>query len=168
MKNLLIKRGGTNILRITILLMGLGVLALFIFALPSAWKGVLVEYPEYPQVVYTFRLIFMGMYITGVPFYFALYQGLKLLSLIDKNTAFSDASINALRSIKFSALLIGLIYLACVPLLYPFADMDDAPGTLLFGLVIACAPIIVSIFASLLQKLLQNALDIKNENDLTV
>lgn len=63
---------------------------------------------------------------------------------------------------------VGIIYLAGVPLLFPFADVDDAPGVLVIGFVIACAPIVLSIFASVLQKLIQNALDIKSENDLTV
>ncbi|HEY0220695.1 MAG TPA: DUF2975 domain-containing protein [Candidatus Paceibacterota bacterium] len=162
------KNSSTLILKAVIVLLGLGVLALCIFALPSAWKGVTLEYPEYPQVVYAFHLIFLGMYISAIPFYVGLYQGLKLLSFIDKNTAFSKESVQTLKIIKFCALVVGIIYISGTPLLYPFAEADDAPGVLVIGFVIACAPVVVSIFAAVLEKLLKNALDIKSENDLTV
>lgn len=162
------KKTSTLILKATIVIIGIGVLALCIFAIPSAWRGVSGEYPFYPQVVYAFHLIFIGMYISAIPFYIGLYQGLKLLNLIDKNTAFSDLSVKALRTIKVCAFIVGVIYLAGVPLLFPFADADDAPGVLLFGFGIACAPIVVSVFAAVLQKLIQNAIDLKSENDLTV
>lgn len=35
-------------------------------------------------------------------------------------------------------------------------------------MVIACAPIAVAVFAAILQRLLQDAINIKSENDLTV
>ncbi|WP_423784009.1 DUF2975 domain-containing protein [Francisella tularensis] len=38
----------------------------------------------------------------------------------------------------------------------------------MLGLVFIFATLIVGVFAAVLQKLLQNAIDIKNENDLTV
>ncbi len=162
------KKSPTLILKIVIVLIGLGVLALCIFALPSAWSGVENEYPGYEMVAYAFHLIFIGMYISAIPFYIGLYQGIKLLGLIDRNMAFSEGSVRALKNIKICALIVGIIYLSGVPLLYPFADLDDAPGVLLIGFALACIPIIVSIFASVLQKLIQNAIDIKTENDLTV
>ncbi len=162
------KRSPTFILKAVIVVMGLAVLALCIFALPSAWTGVLEEYPQNSDVVYAIHLILVGMYVSAIPFYIGLYQGLKLLGLIDRNLAFSDGSVKALRNIKFCALAIGILYLSSVPLLYPFADTDDAPGTLIIGFAIACVPIVVSVFAGVLQKLIQNALDIKSENDLTV
>ncbi len=58
--------------------------------------------------------------------------------------------------------------MAGVPLLFPIAEADDAPGLLLIGFAIAWGPIVVSIFAAVLEKLLQSALEIKSENDLTV
>lgn len=162
------KKSPTFTLKVVIVALGLGVLALCIFALPAMWSGIEKEYPDYPKVVYTLRLFLVGMYLSAILFYFGLYQGLKLLGLIDRNMAFSNESVKALRSIKFYTFFVGIIYLAGVPLLFPFADVDDAPGVLVIGFVIACAPIVLSIFASVLQKLIQNALDIKSENDLTV
>ncbi len=159
------KRVSTNFLRLVIFLIGLGVLALCIFALPAMWKGGSEEFPTASQAVF---LIMIGLYATAVPFFIALWQALKLLSYIDQNKAFSDLSVKALRNIKYCAIAITILYMGDVPLLYPIADADDAPGLIIIGAVIACAPLVVAVFAAVLQKLLQSAIDIKSENDLTV
>ena len=62
----------------------------------------------------------------------------------------------------------SVLYLAGMPILIQIADADDAPGAVGFGMLFAAAPVVVSVFAAVLQKLLQNAIDIKSENDLTV
>jgi len=159
------KRGSTLFLRFVVLLIGLIVLALCIFALPSMWTG---GSEEFPTASYALILIMIGMYVTAIPFFVALWHTFKLLNYIDKGTAFSDASVKALKTIKQCATIIAALYVAGFPLLYPIADADDAPGLIIFGAIIACAPIAVAVFAAVLQKLLQNAIDIQSENDLTV
>lgn len=161
----LMKQKSTNFLRFIIILIGTGVLSLCIFALPGMWPGGAKEFPTASRAI---LLIMIGLYLTAVPFFVALWQSLKLLYYIDKHKAFSDLSVKALRNIKYCATIIGILYIAGVPLLFPIADADDAPGLILFGAAIACAPIAVAVFAAILQKLLQNAIDIKSENDLTV
>jgi hypothetical protein len=159
------KKGSTHFLRFIIFLLGLGVLALYIFALPNMWKGGSEEFPAASRAIF---LLMIGMYATAAPFFIALWQTLKLLRYIDQNTAFSDLSVQALRNIKYCAIIIAALYVSGVPLLFPIADADDAPGMIIIGMGIACAPIAVAVFAAVLQRLLQNAIDIKSENDLTV
>lgn len=55
-----------------------------------------------------------------------------------------------------------------MPLIYEMAQEADAPGLIVLGLVMTCAPIVIAVFAAVLQKLLKNAIEIKSENDLTV
>ncbi len=160
-----LKRGSTHFLRLVILLIGLGVLALCIFALPAMWKGGSAEFPMARHAIF---LIVLGLYVTAIPFFIALWHVLKLLRLIDQGTAFSELSVKALKTIKYCVMVIAALYVAGVPLLYPIADADDAPGLLIFGMIIACAPITVAVFAAVLQKLLQSAIELKSENDLTV
>jgi hypothetical protein len=159
------EKGSTLVLKTTVLFMGAVVVALCIFALPSIWKGGSAEFPEASRSVY---LIVIGLYATTIPFFIALWQTLKLLSYIDKNTAFSDLSVEALKKIKYCAIVIAIIYMAGLPLLLPIAEADDAPGLLLFGFVIACAPIVIAVFAAVLQRLLRSAIEMKSENELTV
>lgn len=161
----MIKKGSTLVLRGAVLAMGAIVLALCIFALPSIWRGGSIEYPAASR---SLLLIIIGMYVSAVPFFIALWQTLKLLSYIDKNIAFSELSVQALKNIKYCAIVIGLIYIAGTPFLIPIAEADDAPGWVLIGGAVASAPIVIAIFAATLQRLLQNAIDIKSENDLTV
>jgi len=157
------KQGSTLFLKCIIWLFGLVVLALCLLALPKIAYELADHYPAYwlyPALV--------GMYVTAVPFYFALYEAYRLLVFIDKNTAFSELSVRALRNIKYCAISISAMYLIISPLLYLMAEKDDAPGILAFGFIIGLASLVIATFAAVLQRLLQEAIDIKSEHDLTV
>nr|WP_255437484.1 DUF2975 domain-containing protein [Thalassobacillus sp. CUG 92003] len=121
--------------------------------------------PEYAYIIYS---ILIAMYVAAIPFFMALYQALRLLHYIDKDTAFSDSSVKALRLIKLCAGTISVVYVGAMPFFYLLAEKDDAPGVILIGLVFIFASIVIGVFAAILQKLLKNAIDIKSENDLTV
>jgi len=115
-----------------------------------------------------FLPVLIIMYVTAMPFFFALFQTLKLLSYIDKNSAFSDLSIRALKKIKYCAFIVSALYTAGMPFLVSVADKDDAPGAVGFGVVFIFASITIATVAAILQKLVQSGLDMKSENDLTV
>lgn len=108
------------------------------------------------------------IYLTAVPFYWALFQGFKLLQNIDKSIAFSLSSIKALKHIKISALIHSLLFSGAMYSIYQFAEDDDSPGVIVLGMGIVGASLVVSTFAAILEKLVQNAVDMKSENDLTV
>ena len=74
----------------------------------------------------------------------------------------------ALKKIKFSAITISGIFVAVLPFVFLLAELDDAPGLVLIGMVPIFASIVIAVFAAVLQKLLQQAIDIKSENDLIV
>ena len=112
--------------------------------------------------------VMLVMLLTALPFFYALYQGLLLLRYIDHNSAFSQESVGATKTIKFCAASISALYALAMPYIVYVADKDDAPGAVLIGLVFIFAPLVTSVFAAVLEKLLQNAIDIKSENDLTV
>jgi Protein of unknown function (DUF3036). len=131
--------------------------------LPWIANAAAAHYPAY-----LLNPLLTGMYMAAIPFFVALYQALRLLSFIDKNEAFSELSVRALKKIKYCAATISILYVAVMPLFYLMAQEDDAPGIVVIGLVITFASIVIAVFAALLQKLLKNAIDIKSENDLTV
>ncbi len=145
-------------MKVVIYLMGLAVLGLCVILAGVSISGNAGMY--LPVVIVAL--------IAAVPFFFALYQGLKLLRYIDRNTAFSDTSVQAIKNIKYSAFAISTLYAVGMPYIIYVADKDDAPGAVLIGLVCIFAPLVIAVFAAVLQKLLQNAIDIKSENDLTV
>ena len=155
------KRSPTLLLRGAIFLIGLAVLALCIFILPHPTRAEL-------NGDFDYGFVLLGLYITTVPFFIALYQALRLLSYIDSGKAFSNASVTALKHIKRCALGISSIYAISLPYVFYLADIDDAPGMFAVWLVITFAAFVVTIVVAILQRLLQNAVDIQLENDLTV
>lgn len=153
----------TLFLKAVVYVIGLMILGLCIFLLPWIAKeaaGLVVAYVVYP--------ILIGMYVSAIPFFIALYYTLKLLSYIDKNKSFSELSVIALKNIKYCAIMISILYVAITPLLYIMAEIDDAPGVIVIGLVVIFASVVVAVFAAVLQKLLKNTIEIKSENDLTI
>jgi len=157
------KRGSTIFLKIAVFLIGAPVLALGIFGL--TWLANNPASPDYDQILYP---IVIGMYISVIPFFFALYQAFKLLSYIDKNQAFSELSVKALQKIKFCAMTISGLYVLILPFVFLVAELDDAPGLVIIGMVPIFASMVIAVFAAVLQRLLQEAIDIKSENDLMV
>ncbi|UAL51108.1 DUF2975 domain-containing protein [Bacillus sp. CMF21] len=159
------KRVSTLFLKIAVILIGVPILALCIFVVPE-----IAKFAEelFPNISYMKYLVLIYLYVTAIPFYFALFQAFKLLSYIDKNKAFSELSVGALKNIKYCAITISILYVAGMPLFYLMAEIDDAPGIILIGLVVIFASMVIAVFAAVLQSLLKNAIDIKSENDLTV
>ncbi len=155
----------TLFLKIAVILLGVPVLALCIFLVPEL-ADVSVEL--LPEFVFIKVLVYIVFDASAIPFYFALYQAFKLLRNIDKNKAFSDLSVEALKKIKYCAITISVLHLLALPLFYLFAQADDAPGVVLVGLAVPFASVVIAVFAAVLQKLLQDAIAIKSENDLTV
>ena len=153
------KHASTLVLKAIITLIGLGVAVISFLTLLLLLRG---------QVGGGYGPILVGMYVSFIPFFFALYQALRLLGYIDKNKAFSTASVQALKNIKYSAVAMGAMYTLGMPYIYIVADRDDAPGVIVIGMVIIFCTFIVAAFGGVAQKLFQNGVDIKSENDLTV
>ncbi|UYO06651.1 DUF2975 domain-containing protein [Paenibacillus sp. PSB04] len=159
------KRVSTLFLKVAVFLIGLPILALCIFVVPEIADFAAELYPDHAYLKY---LVFADLYASAIPFYLALYQSFRLLIYIDRNEAFSELSVRALKNIKYCAVAISILYVAGLPLLYLIAEADDAPGVILIGLVIIFASMVIAFFAAVLQRLLKEAIDIKSENDLTV
>ena len=159
------KKGTTLFLKIAVILMGLPILAICLFVVPDIGLYATELYPEFTYLKY---LVWLVMYGAAIPYYLALYQSMKLLTYIDYNKAFSQRSVDALKHIKFCAIAISVIYVVGLPLFYLIAERDDAPGLIVINMVLIFASMVIAVFAAVLQKLLQEAINIKEENDLTV
>ena len=88
------KRVSTLFLKIAVILIGIPILALCIFVVPEIGNTAAKLLPEFPYIKYLVSFVF---YASAIPFYFALYQAFKLLRYIDKNEAFSQISVKALK-----------------------------------------------------------------------
>lgn len=157
------KHSSTLFLKIALFLIGTPVLALCTFGL--TWLPNNPANPDYAPMLYP---IVLGMYVAAIPFFVALFQAFKLLSYIDKNQAFSKISVKALKNIKFCAITISSLFVVILPFVFLLAELDDAPGLIIIGMVPIFGSLVIAVFAAVLQRLLQEAIDIKSENDLIV
>ena len=158
------KQVTTLFLKLAVIFIGIPVLALCIFLVPHMANFAAKLYPNIAPMKY---LVFIVMYGAAVPFYFALYQAFNLLRYIDENTAFSELSVRALKNIKCCAITISGLYVLGLPLFHFIAKKVDPP-IVLMGLIIIFASLVIAVFAAILQRLLQEAINIKSENDLTI
>ena len=145
------KQGSTLFLRMVIYLIGLAVLGICVIIAGVSISG----------NAGMFLPVLLIAAVAAIPFFYALYQAVLLLRYIDKNTAFSELSVKAIKNIKYCAFIISVLYAAGMPYIIYVADKDDAPGAVMLGLVFIFAPLITSVLAAVLEKLLQKALDIK-------
>jgi|HigsolmetaAR203D_1030402.scaffolds.fasta_scaffold01806_8 hypothetical protein len=155
----------TLFLKIVVILLGVPILALCIWAVPVLGEIAAELVPGFSPIESLVCLVF---YASAVPFFYALYLAFRLLQYIDRDTAFSDASVTALRRIKYCAVAIFVCHALVLPLFYLYAKADDAPGVVIVGCVVPFACVVIAVFAAVLQKLLRHAIDIKTENELTI
>lgn len=155
------KRGSTMVLKGVVAMIGLFVLFVCGYVLPK----LLIS--ELTTSDFDFGWLFIGVYVSAVPFMIALYQAFKLLKYIELGQAFSQRSVAALKKTKCSAAAISALYVAGMPYIFYLAGRDDAPGLAAIGFVIIFAAFVIAVAAAVFENLFQSAVDIKNENDLT-
>lgn len=157
------KRGSTLFLKVVILLIGIAVLAALIWfpQTEGRAKGLdLVSIYFDPFIAY--------IYLASIPFFAALFQAIKLLGFIEKNNMFSLAAVKAVRNIKFCAITIVCLLVVAMGWIRLASGNDDPAGAMAVGTGMAFTSIVIATTAAVLQKVLQKAVDIKSENDLTV
>lgn len=155
----------TMLLKFAVILIAVPVLVLSGFLLPAIARDASMSSP---QMAWVLRGIMAVIVASILPFLAALYQAFRLLGYIDTSEAFSDLSVTALKNIKRFAFAISLLYTLALPLFFIVGEVDDAPGVILMAASLIFAPFIIGVFAAVLQKLLQKAIDIKRDNDLTI
>jgi hypothetical protein len=105
-------------------------------------------------------------YIASIPFFVALYQAFKVLGYVGQDRVFSQASVKALRTIKFCALTIVGFVVAGENIFILFNDSDDRAGGVVMGIVIAVGSLVIAAAAAMFEEILRNAVD-KIGNDST-
>lgn len=143
------KQKTTLFWKLALFLIVIPILGFFIFMLPWVISGLVEVFPVPPYLQY---LGFIGLYGAIVPFLFALYQTIKLLSHINKTNALSQFSVMTLKNIKCSASTISALYVLGMPLIFLMADADDAPGAVLFGLFVILVTAVSAFLAAVFEK----------------
>jgi hypothetical protein len=158
------KKISTLFLQAVVVLIGVVVLAVLIrFPLTEGRAANLDVFS-----IYADPFILYG-YAASIAFFVALYKAFKLLGYIGQNKVFSSSSVGALKSIKYCALVFSvLIVAAALYIKVSHDDADDPAGFLVVCMVTTFASIVVATAAAIFEKILQHAIDMKSENDLTI
>lgn len=118
--------------------------------------------------IYLDPLIIYG-YAASVAFFIALYKAFRLLGYIGQNKVFSPESVLTLKSIKYCAIALGAaIVMAGIFIKFSHHEDDDPAGFFAMCIVSTFGTAVVATAAAIFQKILQNAVDLKSENDLTI
>jgi hypothetical protein len=100
-------------------------------------------------------------YAASLSFFAALYQGFKVIGYARTGDIFSQAAVRALRTIRICAIvLIGCVFVG-EAIILPHAD--DRPPPLVMGLVIILGSTVVASAASVLERILQDAIAMRAE-----
>ncbi len=158
------KRISTVFLQAVVVLIGLATLAIMIrFPLTEGRAANLDLFS-----IYTDPLI-LYVYASSTAFFAALYKAFRLLGYIGHNRVFSSDSVKALKSIKYCAIALGVLIVGAGMYIRIFhSNEDDPAGFLGMCIVTTFAAAVVATAAAVFERLLQNAIDIKSENDLTI
>ena len=155
-------KGCSIFLQVVVRLIGIGTLALLLWEPHIEGRNkhaTLFEiYFKDPFLAYA--------YIASIPFFVALYQAFKVLGYAGQNKVFSQEAVKALRTIKFCAIVI-VGFVAVGEIFIMLGDSDDRAGGVFMGILITFASIVVATAAGMFERILQSAVDMRSENELS-
>ena len=158
------RRGSILFLRAVILLVGVGVLAGLLWEPQVEGRNVNAD-----QFTIYFRDPFLAyVYVGSLPFFYGLYQGFKLLGYVGQSQAFSPAAVEAARRIKYCALAVVGFIVGGEAYIILLAVSDDKAGGIAMGVFTSVPCLVAATAAAVLERVLQSAVDLKSDNDLTV
>lgn len=159
------KRGSTIFLQVVIVLLGVGVLAALLWEPQLEGRNV-----NATQFEIYFKDPFLAyIYLAFVPFFVGLYQAFRMLGYARRDEIFSQRSVRALRTIKYCAVTTAVLILGAEAYIFIFVrGTDDVAGGVMMGVFLIFVSAVIATAAAVFERILQNAVDIKSENDLTV
>ncbi len=157
------KRGPAIFLQVLVVLVGLGAIALLL------WEPQIEGRNKHATLfeVYFQDPFLAYVYVASIPFFVAVVQAFKVLGYAGRNQIFSQAAVRSLRTIKYCAIAIVAFVAGAEVIILSHVNEDRAGGVFM-GIVIAFTSVVIATAAAVFERILQNAVDIKAENDLTV
>ena len=158
------KRSSTIILQLVVVLIGIGALAFMLWEPTIEGRNARATLFQ----VYFNDPFLVWAYTASIAFFIGLYQAFTLLGYIRQNKVFSQPAVKTLRTIRYcGSVLVGLI-VAAEAYLFIARPGDDIAGGVFMGLLMIFVSGVIATVAAMFERILQNAVDIKSENDLTV
>ena len=98
------------------------------------------------------------VYAGSIPFFLALHRAFGLFGNVRRKGAFSQATLNALRAIKYCAMAIIGFVAGGVIFILLFGDRDDRPAGIFMSVLVAFAASVIATAAAMFARNLRSAL----------
>ncbi len=158
------KRISMLFLQVIVLLTGVAALIIMIWVPQTEGRASHLDLFQ----VYTDPFILYG-YAASIPFFVALYKAFRLFGYIGQNKVFSSNAVKALRSIKYCAILLSILFVLAGAYIRIFHSKEDDPaGFLAICIVTGFVSIAVATAAWRFEKILQDAINMKTGKGLSV
>ena len=133
--------------QVVIVLIGIGALALMLWEPHIEGRNAHATLYE----IYFNDPFLAYAYIASVPFFVALYQAFTVLGFMRQNKVFSQASLKAVRTIKYCA--ISIIGFAAVgEIIILLSNSDDRAGGVFMGILIILGSVVIAAAAARCKK----------------
>jgi hypothetical protein len=159
------KRGLPAFLQLIVVLAGIGILALLLWE--PHLEGVNANATSLSEIYFDDPFLWY-IYVSFIAVFAALYQAFKLLGYMGRGEVFSEQGVRALRTIKYCALVFAAFIVGAELMIISQRGEDDIAGGVALGLFMIVVSLVGAAAASVFERTLQKAVDIKSENDLTV
>lgn len=157
----------TKILNV-VLIIGIVITSLLMLVLPFITAASLKVSQVPTGNDFMFYSVLISLYAGFTPYLVALFKLKTLTSLVLKNTPFSRKSVNALKTISICAFSEIILFILCANIIkHTFVEFESVlltVPTVLIGFVCVTLGLLFAILANLFN----NALELKEENDMTI
>lgn len=159
------KKIAVGFLQGVVVLIGLGTLALLLWEPHLEGRNAHAT----PFEIYFKDPFLAYVYLASIAFFMVLYQVFRLLGHIGQGTLFSGQGVKALQTIKYCCMaLVGFLLGAEAFFFIVQRGHEDIAGGVMMGLFMLFVFVTIGTAAAVLEKVLQNAANMKLENDLTI
>lgn len=140
----------TLFLKITLIAMMIPIVLLSCVAAPQ----MLIEAIQSDEVNIWFVMSFsVFMFLLLFPYAIAVFQTFILFINIEKGEYYSKKSVRNFDIIKYCAIIALILFIAMLPSIFYFSEIDDAPGLALLGLIFVFASGSIAVFATVMKDL---------------
>lgn len=139
------------------------VLVLCVLAIPYLANRVAEQNPDYHHLKVPVMLF---LYLTALPFYGGVFQAMRICREILKGNEFTHQNAHSLTLIGWYAFSVILLYFVGAGLLLTQNALH--PSIVIIILTVIFMAAAIAVFGALLSHLVQQAVQIKEENDHTV
>lgn len=159
------KKTSTVFLQAVTVVLGIGALAILLWEPQLEGRNLHSTFFQ----IYFHDPFLVYVYVSSIAFFGALSQAFKLLGYLRREEIFSERSVKALRTIKYCATaIVAFVVGAEAYFSLVVRRSDDIAGGVMIGLFMIIVSTIVAATATVFERTLQSAVDLKSENDLTV